>query len=296
MRLLTVLQSMRPAFLVLTPVCVLLGLGTALATHVPVSVPMFVLALLGALSAHISVNSLNEYHDFRSGLDLHTNRTAFSGGSGALPGDPDSASAVLLVGLVSLALTVLIGIYLVQQQGVRVLPVGIIGLALVGTYTQWLNRYPVLCLVAPGLGFGVLMVLGTHVVLTGTYAALPWLIALVPFFLVNNLLLLNQYPDIDADSRVGRRHFPIAYGIARGNLVYAVFMLAAYGLIVFLALADAIPRLGLIALIPMLFSGFALAGATRYQARIGEHPQALAANVAAATLTPLLLALAILCG
>jgi 1,4-dihydroxy-2-naphthoate octaprenyltransferase len=296
MRLLTVVQSTRPAFLVLTPVCVLLGLGSALATHTPVSVPVFVLALLGALSAHISVNSLNEYHDFRSGLDLHTNRTAFSGGSGALPGDPDSASAVLLVGLVSLVLTVLIGIYLVVQQGARILPIGFVGLVLVVTYTRWLNRYPVLCLVAPGLGFGVLMVLGTHVVLTGAYAALPLLIALVPFFLANNLLLLNQYPDIDADRRVGRRHFSIAYGIARGNLVYAAFALAAYGLIAFLALVDYIPRLGLIALVPMVFSGFALAGATRYRARIGEYPQVLAANVAAATLTPLLLGLAMLYG
>lgn len=45
-----ILQSARPAFLLLTPICV----------------------LLGALTVHISVNALNEYHDFSSGLDLVT--------------------------------------------------------------------------------------------------------------------------------------------------------------------------------------------------------------------------------
>lgn len=296
MRPVTVLQSMRPAFLLLTPVCVLLGLASAVAIKAPVSTPLFFLALLGAVAAHISVNTLNEYHDFRSGLDLHTNRTAFSGGSGALPGDPESAGAVLLVGLASLALTVIIGIYLVVQQGARIVPIGITGLVLVATYTKWLNRYPLLCLVAPGLGFGVLMVVGTHVVLTGAYAPLPWLIALVPFFLVNNLLLLNQYPDIVADAGVGRRHFPIAFGVTRSNRVYAGFMLAAYALILVLVVTGYVPEAGLIALVPMAFSVFALAGAKKHRAGIGEYPQALAANVAAATLTPLLLGLAMLFG
>ncbi len=41
------------------------------------------LALLGAFLAHISVNTLNEYFDFKSGLDLETIKTPFSGGSGA---------------------------------------------------------------------------------------------------------------------------------------------------------------------------------------------------------------------
>ena len=44
-----------------------------------------ILALAGGLLAHISVNALNEYLDFTSGLDLTTLRTPFSGGSGTLP-------------------------------------------------------------------------------------------------------------------------------------------------------------------------------------------------------------------
>jgi 1,4-dihydroxy-2-naphthoate octaprenyltransferase len=84
------------------------------------------------------------------------------------------------------------------------------------------------CLIAPGPGFGVLTVVGTKVLLTGTYEPLSWLVSLVPFFLFNNLLLLNQYPDVEADASVGRRHFPIAYRVRASNIVYAVFAVAAY--------------------------------------------------------------------
>ena len=31
-------------------------------------------------------------------------------------------------------------------------------------------------------------------------------------FLVNNLLLLNQFPDVQADQSIGRRHFPLVAG------------------------------------------------------------------------------------
>ena len=39
-----------------------------------------VLAFIGLLLAHISVNTLNDYFDYRSGIDLETRRTPFSGG------------------------------------------------------------------------------------------------------------------------------------------------------------------------------------------------------------------------
>jgi 1,4-dihydroxy-2-naphthoate octaprenyltransferase len=66
--------------------------------------------------------------------------------------------------------------------------------------------------------------------------------------------------------------------------------------VLYLAVDGYISGLGLIALSPLLFSLFALAGAVKHMSRIGEHVQYLAANVAAAILTPLLLALAMLYG
>jgi 1,4-dihydroxy-2-naphthoate octaprenyltransferase len=281
---------------VLTPVCVFLGVSTALAEQSSINYFMVLLVLMGAITAHISVNTLNEYHDFQSGLDLKTKRTGFSGGSGALPGHPEMAGLVLVIGMVALALTIAVGIYLVVERSIQILPIGMVGVVLIITYTQWLNRSPFLCLIAPGLGFGVLMVVGTHVILTGEHSRLPWLVSLVPFCLVNNLLLLNQYPDIKADAGVGRNTFPIAFGLTKSNFAYASFMAAAYSLIMLFIVRGYIPGLGLIALIPALFSLFSLIGAIKYSSRIGDFPRYLGTNVAAAILTPLLLGIFIING
>ena len=43
------------------------------------------LALVALLALHASVNALNEASDMRRGLDLETQKTPFSGGSGTLP-------------------------------------------------------------------------------------------------------------------------------------------------------------------------------------------------------------------
>jgi 1,4-dihydroxy-2-naphthoate octaprenyltransferase len=187
---------------------------------------LLLLVLLGALLAHISVNALNEYSDFKSGLDLATTRTPFSGGSGALPENPEMSGAVFAVGAMSLMATLTIGGFFIWKYGAGIVPIGVTGLILIVTYTDWINRYPFLCLVAPGIGFGFLMVVGTQFVLQGEYVPLSVLVAIIPFFLVNNLLLLNQYPDIVADASVGRNHFPIAYGVSLSNLAYALFALA----------------------------------------------------------------------
>jgi 1,4-dihydroxy-2-naphthoate octaprenyltransferase len=167
------------------------------------------------------------------------------------------------------------------------------GLALIITYTQWINRLPVLCLIAPGLGFGIFMVLGTQLALVGESTLLGFAVALVPFFLVNNLLLVNQYPDMDADIMAGRFHYPIAFGIEKSNKVYIGFAAAAYGLIVLYIAVGLLPVLGLIALIPAPLCVYTARGMKMFGTHIGEHPPYMAANVAAVVLTPILLGVAI---
>lgn len=287
---------MRVPFLVLTPVSVFLGASIVLANQAELRWDLLVPALAGALLAHVSVNTLNEYLDFKSGLDLATTRTPFSGGSGALPRNPHMANAVLIVGLASLALTLLIGLYFVRVHGPGIVPIGVLGLALVVTYTQWINKHPILCLVAPGAGFGIFMVAGTQYVMQGVYHPSSWLAALVPFFLVNNLLLLNQYPDIEADAKAGRNHLPIAYGVGQSNLVYGVSLLLAALIIVGCVLTGWFPALSLTALAALTPAVFALHGAAKHGANIGAFPEYLAANVAAAILAPLILGLSFVFG
>jgi len=113
------------------------------------------------------------------------------------------AATVLNIGIASSLALFLIGSFFVWHYGAGIVPIGITGLLLITTYTGWINRHPLICLLAPGLGFGFLMVAGTQFVLQGQYSALAWQLGVIPFFLVNNLLLLNQYPDIRADAEAG---------------------------------------------------------------------------------------------
>lgn len=290
MTLKAVLKSIRLPFLVLTPACVLLGVSTAVVGSEVVIWSNLWLALIGALAAHIAVNTLNEYQDFRSGLDGLTSRTAFSGGSGALVSWPDAAVAVRWTAGLSLAVVVLIGIYFVAQYGAAILPIGLLGVAIIMLYTGWVNRRPWLCLVTPGFAFGPLMVVGTHFVLTGQYSLLAAGVSLVPFFLANNLLLLNQYPDVDADRQVGRRHLPIAYGLQFATWVYGA-MVAASVLVVLLGVfSGALPTLCLLALVPAAAGGAAWIGARRYGEQVEKLKPYLGCSVVAAVGTPITLA------
>jgi len=288
-----VIQSMRGPFLVLTPVCVFLGMSTVIASQASVNMFALALALIGAFLAHISVNMLNEYFDFKSGLDLETIRTPFSGGSGALPQNPEMVGAVLIGGVAASIGLFMIGGYFVWQQGAGIVPIGLVGLALIATYTSWINKHPFLCLIAPGLGFGFLMVAGTQFVLQGYYAQQALIAASVPFLLVNNLLLLNQFPDVEADRKAGRNHFPIAYGVKRSSQVYGLFVLLTIAVIVISVVQGYLPMLSLIALIPMPLALFSLSGAFKYGADIGSQPQYLAANVVVTLLTTLLLGISL---
>jgi len=105
---------MRVPFLILTPACVVLGVASAVWTGAGVNYAYLLLILIGALSAHTSVNALNEYSDYRSGLDLKTTRTPFSGGSGTLPLLPEKAGVALMTGWACLLLTMFIGVYFIS--------------------------------------------------------------------------------------------------------------------------------------------------------------------------------------
>lgn len=253
-KLATLMQSARVPFLILAPVSVFLGISTAYISASDIQWLHVVLAVIAALLAHISVNAFNEYMDFRSGLDLKTERTPFSGGSGGLVDNPSALKSVLAMAWITLLLTIAIGGYFVYLRGEALLWLGAIGVILVVGYTPWINRSPLLCWLAPGLGFGPVMVLGTHIVLTGELNALALLVSLVPFMLANNLLLLNQFPDIDADRTSGRRHVPIIYGKAASLALYSLGVLVASMAIIVGCVLSWLPWLSLLALLPLLLA------------------------------------------
>ncbi len=290
------LGPMRIPFLILTPSCVLLGLGSAVWTCGNVNIFYLFLVFIGALSAHISVNALNEYFDFKSGLDFKTKRTPFSGGSGALPERPEKAYTGLITGLTTFAVTAFIGFYFLHVRGPLLLPLGLIGLFIIFAYTIWIVHHPLLCLIAPGLGFGPLMVMGTDFVLTGGYSWTAFISSLIPFFLVSNLLLLNQFPDVDADRSIGRKHLPIVVGKRISTIIYGIFLLLTYVVIIVGVYFKYLPWAGLIGLATAAIAVPTVVGIFRYSENIEKLTPYMGLNVIINITTPLLVAIGFFVG
>ncbi|WP_185962545.1 prenyltransferase [Thalassomonas sp. M1454] len=289
---------MRLSFLTLTLFCVLVGFATAVYAGTEINWLSFSLCLIGALIAHIAVNTLNEYQDFQSGLDFKTDKTPFSGGSGGLVENPNAASLVLNFTYLCIALVIFIGLYFIATTGLGILPFGLIGIVIIITYTRYINTQAWLCLFAPGFAFGLLIVVATDYILTLNYSLSALASGVVCLFLVSNVLLLSQFPDANADKTVGRKHIVIAYGKKFSLSVYLIFTIFAGITLILSCFYDVLPKLAYLALIPMLagVEAWRTLSKSLVGSKIANQPmnKALALNVIAANVTPLLLSICIL--
>lgn len=295
-RSVVVFGSMRIPFLILPPTCVGIGAATASFSGNDINVFYLILAFIGAVSAHVSVNALNEYDDFKSGLDFNTEQTPFSGGSKTLPANPKEAHFGLITGLAALAITILVGLFFLYIWGMKLLPLGILGIIIVVAYTKWITRNPLLCLIAPGLGFGHLMVMGTDFVLTGSYSWAAFIASFVPFFLVSDLLLLNQFPDIDADREIGRKHLPITSGKKTSIRIYVAFLALTYLSVVIGYITGVFPITSLISLISIALAIPVIIGVIRNQDSIPKLIPFMGMNVMLIISTHILLAIGLVLG
>jgi len=246
-----------------------------------------ILAFIGLLLCHISVNVLNDYYDYKSGIDLKTRRTPFSGGSGFLPAASLNPNHVLWFGLACFLLAVPIGIYFVLVSGWLLLPLLIIAAICILFYTPLLTKrgWPEW---SPGIGLGALPILGAYFVQTGEYT-LPAVVAAIPSgILVHNLLLLNEFPDAEADKTAGRKTLPITIGGRSASIVYSVLTIILYLWIIAWVAAGLMPVFCLIALATLPFAVRAIRGALSYQDESKLMP-AMASNVLVVLLTQLLL-------
>jgi len=292
----SILGPMRVPFLILAPSCVAVGVGTAYWQTHELNWLQVLLVFLGGLAAHISINTYNEYFDYRSGLDAKTQPTPFSGGSGTLPAHPGTEKNTLYLAIGTSIFAAAIGLYFVWLRGWLLLPLGILGLLLLVTYTIWWVYNPVLCLIAPGLGFGILMVMGVHFSLTGTYTWTSLVASLVPTFLVSDLLLLNQFPDVDADRSIGRKHYPITIGRQASSLLYGALLLMAYLSVGVGVILNLLPPYCLLALLTGILAWRAFRGAYQNAENIPALVPSMGINVLVNLTTPIMLAVGLFIG
>lgn len=285
----------RPQFLLLSVVLAFLGVSIAWYDgyfHLGYAL----LTFLGLLLAHISVNVLNDYFDYKSGIDLAAKRTPFSGGSGILPAAWLRPGQVLWFGLTALILAVPIGAYFVitLANGWQLLPLLVVGAVCTVIYTPLITRlgFPEW---APGAGMGTLPVLGAYFIQT-TFYTFPAVIAAIPSgILVYNLLLLNEFPDVEADSQAGRKTMPILIGKTKAWMAYSALTITVYLWIIGWVAAGKMPVFSLIALLTLPFAVRAIRGSQKHDDMSRLVP-AMADNVMVVLLTQLLLGIGYILG
>ncbi len=276
----------RPQFLLLSPVLGFYGTSVAFAEN-GFHLGHALLATLGVLLAHVSVNTLNDYFDFKSGIDTRTERTPFSGGSGVLPAGKMSAAQVLWLGLGALLLAAPIGVYFALVKGWLLVPLLVVAAICVLLYTPLLLKLPFPEWSA-GVGLGLLPILGFYFAQTGGYSRSALVAAVPAGILVHNLLFINELPDVEADRAGGRRTTPIMIGPRRSAVLYTVLTGLVYAWIVAFVLAGMMPIWALLALLTLPFAFRAARGALAHR-DVEELVPALGANVAVVLLTQLLL-------
>jgi 1,4-dihydroxy-2-naphthoate polyprenyltransferase len=289
---------MRLPFLALSVVVVFLG--SAMAWYDGSFNPLYAgLTLLGLISAHAVVNILNEYSDFRNGVDFQTIRTPFSGGSGILPSGLIKPQSALMLARMLMIPALAVGIFFIVIRGLWLLPILLVGVFCILLYDRittkmgWVEW-------APGLGLGSLAIVGSYFVQTGS---LSWgvVLASIPSgILAHNLLLLNEFPDVGPDRQAGRRSLPIMMGRHRVSLLYSRLTLGMYLWIVLGTILPDIrnlkhmPVFCLLALLTLPFALKAIRGAE--STSHAKLVSAMGANVGVVLLTQILLGIGYILG
>lgn len=278
----------RPQFLILS--FVLAFLGTAVAWYDGnIVIWHAILAGFGLVLTHASVNILNDYFDFRSGIDLAAKRTPFSGGSGILPANLLTPRQVLWLGIAALVLAVPIGIYfiVVIVSGWQLLPLLIVAAFFILLYSPVILKRP-WPEWAAGAGLGALPILGMYFIQTGSYTSHAVVACIPSAFLVHNLLLLNEFPDVEADKLANRKTVPITFGKDKAAIFYTAVIIAVYIWIIVWVAAKVMPVWTLLALLTLPLAFKAIDGAIHHTST-PKLISGMAANVMSILLTQLLI-------
>ena len=240
------LRVIRVRFLLASVIAVLVGLALNWSQNGSIEFFDAFLTFAGVMALHASVDLLNDYWDFKRGIDTKTTRTKMSGGTGVLPEGLLKPSSVYRAGVFFLVLGALIGSYFVITYGILIAI--ILGFAILSIYFYSTK------IVDSGLGEffvavkGSMIVIGTFYIQSGEVNIESILAGIVIGTLSSLVLFIASFPDHDADKSKGRKTLVITVGKEKARKLFWIFPLFAYGVIVIGVVLNYLPVFTLISL------------------------------------------------
>ena len=223
------LRVIRLRFLLSSIIAVSLGLAISWNITNELNVIHGILTLIGVVSLHVSVDLLNDYWDFKRGIDTNTQRTKMSGGTGVLPEGLLEPSVVYRVGIGFLIFGGVIGGFFVFTFGITIAI--ILAFAILSIYfysTKLVNWGLAEVFVAIK---GTMIVLGTFYIQTNQIIEIPIFAGIVVGVLSAVVLFITSFPDHDADKEKGRKTLVILFGKKNSSLAYWIFPAIVYSII-----------------------------------------------------------------
>lgn len=194
----------------------------------------FIVGIIGLYFIEIGKNAANDLVDYITGVDIAVrpeNRTPFSGGRNrALVNGHIRISEVAAIAIITLFIGGLFGIYISIYREPLIFWIGASGLFLAAAYSlpPFMLAYRGLGELAVGLAFGPLIVSGAFVIQAHFITVEVLFVSLPIGFLITNILIINQYPDYEADKLCNKRNWVVRLGKINALKVYIGLFVLSY--------------------------------------------------------------------
>jgi 1,4-dihydroxy-2-naphthoate octaprenyltransferase len=222
----------RASFVTASIIPVLVGTCVGVAASGSFNAILFSLALGAMICLNLGANLANEYFDHLSGNDrLNKNRNPFSGGSGLIQQGLTSPKTVLIAAWLAFALTATAGMaMLLITKSAFILALGLIGIFGGYFYTASPLRLGYRGAGEVMIAFlcGLLPVYGAYFLQTGAIDTVPLAPALIVSLLIFLIILINEFPDRQADAAVNKRTLVVLFGPGSAARIYRVALAFSY--------------------------------------------------------------------
>jgi len=242
-------RVIRVRFLLASVIAVSVGLSLNWWQNLSLDVFDAVLTFAGVMALHASVDLLNDFWDFKRGIDTKTKRTKMSGGTGVLPEGLLKPSSVYRAGVAFLVLGAAIGGYFVITNGITIAV--ILGFAIISIYFYSTK------IVDSGLGEffvavkGAMIVIGTLFIQSGQITIESLLAGIIVGSLSSLVLFIASFPDHDADKSKGRKTLVIVVGKQNAVKIFWIFPLIFYCALIIGVFFELFPIFSLISFLSM---------------------------------------------